>query len=283
MSSFSSSPQVFFAIALVLFAVAPPGSAFPADKAEPKPGAAVGTLSLNGKRVTLRHAYALAQPNTFDKKKIDIAVLLSEKPLRDGALKDVEEIDEALKGLSGYALFKIDEAGKPIREVIDHPLLGDQSLQMSGFTNANFTSRVFGRDKDRIEGTFATTREKEFLGYRYEIKVDFAAAVVRAKLPEPLPNAKTGKALPADGGDPGKAYLARREAELEQQASRVAIRVKGLVRDLPDRAGIAQRDAVPARLFFEVPRVSGRRRMVSGYHFRHHTYPSRNEKPAFSG
>jgi hypothetical protein len=36
-------------------------------------------------------------------------------------------------------LFKIDQTGKPIREVVDHPVLEDQSLQMSGFTHSSMT------------------------------------------------------------------------------------------------------------------------------------------------
>ena len=39
-------------------------------------GKAFGSVSLNGEKIELNHAYALAQPNTFDEKKLDIAVLL---------------------------------------------------------------------------------------------------------------------------------------------------------------------------------------------------------------
>lgn len=50
------------------------------------------------------------------------------------------------------------------------------------------------------------------ISYKYEIKAEFSAPLLLAKLPEPLPDAKTGKALPADGGEPGKVYRAHRQA-----------------------------------------------------------------------
>ena len=65
---------------------------------------------------------------------------------------------------------------------------------------------------DRVEGSFATLKPEDFMTYKYEIKAEFSAPLLMAKLPEPLPNAKTGKALPADGGEPGKVYRTHRKA-----------------------------------------------------------------------
>lgn len=221
----------FFAAALALTLV--PGGAARVSLAAgppPKPGAAAGTLTIDGKPLALSHAYALAQPNTFEKSKTDIAIALTEKPLPAGALRDIAELDDALRSVHGYVFFKINEAGSPIREVVDHPALGDETLQMSGFTRAGFTARVFGKDKDRVEGTFATKQPESFLGHRYEVKVEFSAALLRAKAPEPLPDAKTGKTLPAGGGDPGKAFLALHAAIVKRDLAAV-LRLNGAMPD----------------------------------------------------
>ena len=176
-------------------------------------GRASGTLTLDGKSIPLKYAYAMAQPNTFEAAKNDIAVLLTEKPLPEGALRGIGDLREATRNHQGYAYFKINSAGKPIYELIDHPATREGKygqIQMSGFIHAGFTPKRMG--KDRVEGTFATEKPEDFLTYKYEIRADFSAPVLKAKLPEPLPSAKNGKKLPANGGDPGKAYQAHRKA-----------------------------------------------------------------------
>ncbi|MHB8880966.1 MAG: hypothetical protein ACYC69_05570 [Thermodesulfovibrionales bacterium] len=52
----------------------------------------------------------------------------------------------------------------------------------------------------------------DFMGHKYQTKADFATHLLMLKLPQPLPNKKTGKALSADGGAQGKAYNAYRKA-----------------------------------------------------------------------
>jgi hypothetical protein len=177
---------------------------------------ASGTLTINGRGIPMKYSYAMSQPNTFDAGKNDIAVLLTEKPLPEGALSGIGDLMDATRKQHGWAFFKINSLGKPIYEVIDHPATKGQ-IQMSGFTHANFVPRRMG--KDWVEGTFATSNPKEFMTYKYEIKVEFSTPLLKAKLPEPLPNAKTGKALPAGGGAPGKAYNAYRKAIRDKDIS----------------------------------------------------------------
>ena len=173
-------------------------------------GTASGSISLNGEKIVLNHAYALAQPNTFDEKKFDIAVLLTENPVPESELKDIEQLENVAYKKHNYAFFKINDQGEPIYEVIEHPLLNNTRLMMSGLTSAKFVSGVF--NKELIEGVFKTDRAEDFGGYKYEINVEFSAHIQQAKLPEPLPDAKTGKPLPSDGGDPAKAYFSYRKA-----------------------------------------------------------------------
>ncbi len=151
-------------------------------------GTASGTLTLNGKSVPLRHAYAMVQPNTFDASKRDTAVLLTEKPLPEGAIDGIGDLQEATHELirgrkhEGMAYFKINSAGKPIYELIDHPaLLNGQhrQIQMSGFTHANFAPKQMG--PERAEGAFVTSKPEDFMSYKYEIKVEFSAPLMTAK------------------------------------------------------------------------------------------------------
>ena len=173
-------------------------------------GTASGKISLNGVKLELNCAYALAQPNSFEETKSDIAVLLTEKPVSEGNLKDVAGLEYVAQKNHNYVFFKINDQGRPIHEVIEHPVLENTRLMMSGFAWAKFDPNVFSHE--RIAGSFKTDGETDFGGYKYEVSVIFNAQVQQAKLPEPLPDDKTGKALPPDGGDPAKAYLAYRSA-----------------------------------------------------------------------
>ena len=85
-------------------------------------------------------------------------------------------------GHEGMVYFKINSAGKPIYELIDHPaLLNGQhrQIQLSGFTRADFAPEQMG--PDRAEGAFVTSKPEDFMSYKYEIKVEFSAPLMKAK------------------------------------------------------------------------------------------------------
>ena len=172
---------------------------------EVKIGTASGSISIDGMSMKLNYAYAMAQPNTFEKEKTDIAVLLTEKPFPEEAFKDVEDLRDVGTRQQGWVYFEINDMQKPITEVADHPSLGGQQLQMSGITRSGFVPKEF--NKERIAGSFKTETAEKVFDHLYQVEVTFAAPIIQAKMPEPLPDAKTGKALPPDGGDPGKAYM----------------------------------------------------------------------------
>jgi hypothetical protein len=205
-SNIFSSFIIFSAIILTGLTVSGNARQSFASETQAVRGKAAGTLSIDGKRITLRYAYAMAQPDTFDAGKTVVAVLLTEEPLSEDALSDVEELDDAVMGQHGWAFFKLDEDGKPIHEMIDHPAAGGSRLIMSGFTQAEFVSKKMG--KDRVEGSFKTKKTEDFMGHPYSIKVDFSAPILQAKVPEPLPDVMTGRTLPKGGGQPGKVYRA---------------------------------------------------------------------------
>ena len=205
----------------------------PAASPEPASGTASGTFAIDGKAVTLRYAYAMMQPNTFDEKKSDTVILLTDKPIPEGAfekLKDLEDVDRGQKRNS--VLFKLDESGNAIREVIHHESLGDASLQMSGMTHADLKASV--RTKDRVEGSAQTKGEEEFLHHKYQVNARFSAPIRQARPEEPLPNAKTGQKLPAGGGEPGKAYFALHNAIQKRDLAAVRKMKPADMPDMPD-------------------------------------------------
>jgi hypothetical protein len=190
---------------LVLLLLAAPGLVF----AEAAPGKASGSFSIDGKTVELKYAYAMSQPNTFDEKKTDTAVLLTDQPVPEAELAAAKELGRVgtNKGRNSV-LFEIDDTGRAMREVIRHETLGDGSLQMSGMTHAEV--KLSTRTADKVEGSADTGPKgpEEFLKHQYAIHAKFSAPVRAARRDPPPPDVKTGKKLPKGGGEPGKAYLA---------------------------------------------------------------------------
>jgi hypothetical protein len=195
------------------------------------PGTASGSFSVDGKKIELHYAYAMAQVNPFDEKKTDTAILLTDKPLPEAAFAGVKDL-EAAGRLEPHnsVLFVLDESGQATREVVHHDALGDMSLQMSGMTHAAIT--ITSRAEDRIEGSAQTKGPEDFLKHKYEVKAQFQAPIRQAHRDAAPPDAKTGKKLPPGGGEPGKAYLALQDAIRKKDLA--AIRKGAKPADMPD-------------------------------------------------
>jgi hypothetical protein len=110
-------------LATMVFAVAAFGVS--ASSAAPKlaPGAAAGTVTIDGVAVRLNHAYAMMQPNAFDEEVMDTAVLLTEKPVPAESLK-VDDLETAIHDITNCAYFLIDAKGTPRHEMIRTATLG---------------------------------------------------------------------------------------------------------------------------------------------------------------
>jgi hypothetical protein len=196
-------PLRFAALGVLLAAAA---SAASAASAAPE-GSASGSFSVDGKSVELRYAYAMSQPNTFDEKKTDTAVLLTDQPVSDAELSAAKELGRVAAGAGrNSVLFEIDETGRAMREVVRHASLGESSLQMSGMTHADV--KLSNRTADRVEGSADTKEPEDFVHHKYAIHAKFSAPVRAARRDPPPPDAKSGQKLPKGGGEPGKAYLA---------------------------------------------------------------------------
>lgn len=66
---------------LAVLLVSAPAPGDPGDS--PAPGTASGTFSIDGKSIQVRYAYAMAQPNSFEEKKTDTAILVTDRPVAE--------------------------------------------------------------------------------------------------------------------------------------------------------------------------------------------------------
>ena len=168
------------AILLSVFASAVGRAALAVPPDAPKPGEASGTFSVDGKTVTLHFAYAMIQPDSFDEKKTNTAILLAEKPLPDAALAAAKDLEAAGRGQTNWILVKLDEKGSAIREVVHHDSLGDASLQMSGMTHSDVKAAA---GKDRVEGSLRTKEAEDFVRHEYQTEERGSAVKAAGTMP----------------------------------------------------------------------------------------------------
>jgi hypothetical protein len=195
-------------------------------------GTAKGKLTMDGKAVDLKFAYAMTQPNVFEKTKMDTAILLTSLPLPDGSLAGMDDLEDGLRSVPNGVLFKLDSEGQAIREVLKHES-AQGTLQMSGMTRASFTKQ--SQTKDRISGKIATKGMEEVLDHKYTLDATFDAAIAMAKVDAPPPDAKTGQPLPKDGGEPFKSYMAWENALKKKDLAAMKKFKPADAPDMPDK------------------------------------------------
>ena len=183
------------------------------------PSPVLGQLTVDGKTITLTHAYVVAGPDTFDGTKEAYLVLLTEKPLAPDAIKNAQSFDVLGEGSvrsllqSGLAVNIGADNGYHL--TIRHPALNDRELQKSGFSGLQLSSR----GPDRVAGTVASSSgmgksegdggPEEIVPNRIaQFKIRFDAPVERRfPLEEKLELGPKAMKLPAGGGEPGKAWI----------------------------------------------------------------------------
>ena len=232
------------------------------------PDTARGSLTVNGQTVALTHAYAALEPNTFDPARDDIVVVLTDRPIPPGVLAahTLGGLNSAAPaaGIENFLRLEFAEADEHEKtssrailgawiighRTISHAALEGRNLQVSPDPAAKMTSPVIGRD--RVAGRVHSDGPQTFPhNHEHAFDVTFDAAVaprrpaappVTEPSPPPKIDAARAKALPAGGGDPGRAYLAYNEAilggdfaaleRLDFSLSKVADREKALIREL---------------------------------------------------
>jgi hypothetical protein len=171
-----------------------------------------GTLTVNGKTFKLNHAYAGTTKNAFDKKKTDVVILFTDHELPADVLKDEFGVMEAqMKTPFNGVSAEID----PDKEVVSGQIFSTALKKMDQFTSTG-SQKVDLRvmTPTRIAGKLYLPSQGEFFENTYIYSIDFDLPISAAPAPKAAnakPDVPPGKALPADGGDPRKAYDAYRK------------------------------------------------------------------------
>ena len=158
-----------------------------------------GTLYQDGKQTALVSAYAFRGPDPFDKTKVITTVVFADKPIDAKAANAAADRGEAVS----------DQLRQGDATRVELNLEGDGSVQnvnimapgSSGSQSGSgwYTLKLVHNDAKRVEGSFRSNDEADKKSGRY---YDLKFALDIAGPPD------LGAALPADGGEPGKAYRA---------------------------------------------------------------------------
>jgi hypothetical protein len=227
-------------------------------------GQASGTLKVDGKTVKLTHAIARTKRNSFDEKKKDVVVLLTQVPVAPELfVDDMKLFSEAEAGKVQGLLVTIDSDEKPYHLYV---LDSKANMQLSGSGIFNFDSTDFS--EKHVSGKFFTTEEQDFMGkHKYSYDVTFAVPVqMIAVASEMTVDASSGGTkLPAGGGDPGKAYMAFDKAARSGNLSEMK-KYASSSRPLPDMTPEEQKQMIEMMKLMRPANVKVTGGYVSGDH-----------------
>jgi hypothetical protein len=168
-------------------------------------GTANGTMTVGGKKTTLKYAVARNVKNHLEEGKTDIRVLLSNVPVTVEQFADIGQMMEL--GDSGK-LTGVEVEITPDKKIISALLYSpDFHLQGNSFSAVgmhDFKPTTF--TKTALAGKLSTSHDSDFNKVSFSYSATFNAAVQAPKAAA-APKLK-GTPLPAGGGDIGKAYLA---------------------------------------------------------------------------
>ena len=165
-------------------------------------GQASGQIAINDRIVNLNHAYArLIDYDLFDETQHVFRVWLSEKPVDERTLEDERALQQ-----SGNVILSYTTTGPADRSQLS-------VLSGSRFDSVPDVERDYVRhSKDAIEGRIYSVFLVEVRDRGYKPDLLFNAAMLSPTGTDgPVTASEGGEALPADGGDPAKAYLAAME------------------------------------------------------------------------
>jgi hypothetical protein len=154
-----------------------------------------GSITINGKKTTLDHVTAIRKGG-------NVKVILSDHAITPAQLGDDFAMHD-MKDLSGVDV-EITPDGQIPSGTFYSPLLTRVGGSFSAAGMHKWEGTIKG---DTIEGKLSTGKG-EFFDNSYEYTATFKAPIASGKAAAaPAPVLK-GKPLPADGGEPGKAYRA---------------------------------------------------------------------------
>jgi hypothetical protein len=158
-----------------------------------------GTLYIDGAQHTLASTYAFRAPDPFDDKAQITTVVFSDKPIDVAAIDAAADRGEALADqLRAKHALRVELNLQPDGKVQDVDINADGS---SGSQSGSgwYTLKLLRNDAARVEGSFRSNDEADKKNGHY---FDLAFALDLALPPSP------GAPLPADGGEPARAYRA---------------------------------------------------------------------------
>lgn len=166
------------------------------------PGQASGQIAINDRTVSVNHAYVrLIEFDMFDETKHIFKVWLSEKPIDEKAL-----LDDQLLEQSGNVVVSYTTNGPADRSQVS-------VLSGSKFDPVPDVERDYARyGKDAIEARLFSVFLIELRDRAYKMDLLFNATMLPpTAIDGPVSASDGGELLPADGGDPTKAYFAAME------------------------------------------------------------------------
>jgi len=161
---------------------------------------ASGTLTANGKTTQLDHVVAARDKDG------NVHVLLSNQPVTaEQLLSHAVEFDLAgTKGNFSGVGVEFNKDG----EIDSGNFYSPTFTKMDGSFSATGMHKFDGKlTATSVEGKLWMEKEGEFFDNKYKYSAKFSVPITAAAKPAP-PAAPKGKPLPADGGEPAKAYRA---------------------------------------------------------------------------
>ena len=144
-------------------------------------GTATGTLTLGSATTHLTHAYALVRPDTFDKTKENVLVVLSDSAIPDDALwEDFPGLKLASTGKLHAVQVELN-ADKSVKSaaILHESFVDSQSFQ--GIENPVFQVATF--DGKTVEGKLFSKGPQALAGKKFEFTATFRAPLLRRPAP----------------------------------------------------------------------------------------------------
>ena len=195
-----------------------------------------GTFYDGGRAIELKGAYAYRVADPFEENEQITRIVFADRTIDAAALADAADRDEAIDDLLRGAV-RVDlnlEADGTVQNI--NTRVGDTSGSQSG--SGWYTLDLERNDSQRVEGRFRSNDEEDKASGRY---YDLAFALDLPGAPD------LGPALPAGGGDAGKAYLAYQAALKKGDLDALA---KTMTKERSDEL-LAHRNDADFKMMFE--------------------------------
>ena len=144
-------------------------------------GTVTGTLTLGGSTALLTHAYALARPDSFDKTKENVLVVLADAAIPDEALwEDFPGLKLAAAGKLHAVQVELN-ADRSVKSaaILDATFVESQAFQ--GIAEPVFKAATF--DGKTVEGKLSSGAPQELANKKFEFTATFRAPVLHRPAP----------------------------------------------------------------------------------------------------